>query len=108
MTATGTAPRIQIAEPHAAQQKILDAERRFNVVSCGRRFGKTRLALIRSLYPVLNGKPVAYFAPTYKMLKEFWREAVELYKPVITETSTSEHRFSVYGGGSFSMWSLDS
>jgi hypothetical protein len=108
MAAAKAKIQIRIEEPHAAQQAILDGEQRFNVVSCGRRFGKTRLALVRSLEPVLNGKPVAYFAPTYKMLKEFWREAVELYKPVITETSTSEHRFSVHGGGSFSMWSLDS
>jgi hypothetical protein len=99
---------IKVERPHKAQKVILDQERRFNVVSCGRRFGKTRLALIRSLAPCLDGKPVAYFAPTYKMLKEFWREAVELYKPIITETSTAEHRFSVVNGGSFSMWSLDS
>lgn len=99
---------IKVERPHQAQQEILNAEQRFNVVSCGRRFGKTRLALIRSLAPVLSGKPVAYFAPTYKMLKEFWREAVELYKPVIIETSTAEHRFSTVNGGSFSMWSLDS
>lgn len=99
---------IKVERPHKAQSAILNGERRFNVVSCGRRFGKTRLALIRSLAPLLDGKPVAYFAPTYKMLKEFWREAVELYKPIITETSTAEHRFSVINGGSFSMWSLDS
>lgn len=108
-----TATRSQIAcikvqRPHPAQKEILDAEQRFNVVSCGRRFGKTRMALIRSLKPVLSGSPVAYFAPTYKMLKDFWREAVELYKPAIIESSTSEHRFSTVNGGSFSMWSLDS
>ena len=108
MTATAKAIKIQISRPHPAQQEILDAEKRFNVVVCGRRFGKTRMALLRSLKPVLHGLPVAYFAPTYKMLTEFWREAVELYKPVITETSKAEHRFNVIGGGSFSMWSLDS
>ena len=108
MTAQPKTIKIRVEEPHPAQQQILDGEARFNVVSCGRRFGKTRLALIRSLYPVLNGLPVAYFAPTYKMLTEFWREAVELYKPVIVDTNKSEHRFSVIGGGSFSMWSLDS
>lgn len=109
MTATSKATAyIRAERPHAAQQEILKAEARFNVVSCGRRFGKTRLALIRSLQPVLSGEPVAYFAPTYKMLKEFWREAVELYKPIITDMSTAEHRFEVINGGSFSMWSLDS
>jgi hypothetical protein len=86
----------------------MDGERRFNVLACGRRFGKTRFALLRSLKPLLNGKPIAYFAPTYKMLTEFWRDAVEMYKPVIIETNKAEHQFRVIGGGSFSMWSLDS
>lgn len=97
-------------EPHPAQQEILDGEARFNVIACGRRFGKTRMALLRSLKPVLNGDPVAYFAPTYKMLTEFWRDAVELYKPVIIPggVNKAEHRFEVIGGGSFQMWSLDS
>lgn len=83
-------------------------EKRFNVLACGRRFGKTRFALLRSLRPLLSGNPVAYFAPTYKMLTEFWRDAVEMYKPVIVETNKAEHQFRVVGGGSFSMWSLDS
>lgn len=108
MTASATTIRIKVEEPHPNQQKILDGEGRFNVVSCGRRFGKTRLALIRSLHPVLNGMPVAYFTPTYKMLTEFWREAEQLYKPVIINTNKAEHRFDVLGGGSFQMWSLDS
>ena len=100
--------RLRIPRPHQAQQLVIEGERRFNVLSCGRRFGKTRFALLRSLRFVLNGKPVAYFAPTYKMLTEFWRDAIEMYKPVIIETNKAEHAFRVKGGGSFSMWSLDS
>jgi hypothetical protein len=110
MTQTAIQPiRIQVTEPHPAQAEIIRGRSRFNVFVCGRRFGKTRLALIRSLKPVIQKHlPVAYFAPTYKMLTEFWREAVELYKPVIIEMNKAEHRFSVIGGGSFQMWSLDS
>lgn len=108
MTATNNTIRLQVIKPHSAQRVVMQGEKRFNVLSCGRRFGKTRFALLRSLKPILNGKPVAYFAPTYKMLTEFWREAIELYKPVIAETNKAEHQFRVLGGGSFSMWSLDS
>jgi hypothetical protein len=108
MTATTKPIKISIDEPHRNQQKILDGGARFNVVACGRRFGKTRLALIRSLNTMLSGRPVAYFAPTYKMLTEFWREAVHLYQPIITDTNKAEHRFEIIGGGSFQMWSLDS
>lgn len=99
---------IDVPKKHPCQQQIFDNRRRFNVVSCGRRFGKTKFALLRARPVLCAALPVAYFAPTYKMLTEFWRECVELYKPMITEMNKSEHQFRVLGGGSFSMWSLDS
>lgn len=109
MTATRSqTASIKIARAHASQQKILNAEKRFNVVACGRRFGKTRMALLRSLPVILDGQPVAYFAPTYKMLTEFWRDAVAIYKEAIIDVNKAEHRFEIAGGGSFQMWSLDS
>lgn len=108
MTASNNTIRLKVSKPHPAQRAVMQGEKRFNVLACGRRFGKTRFALLRSLKPVLAGKPVAYFAPTYKMLTEFWRDAVEMYKPVIASINKAEHRFEVMGGGSFQMWSLDS
>jgi hypothetical protein len=108
MTATGKVVRLQVPKPHRAQEEILGRESRFNVIACGRRFGKTRLALLRSMPPLLNGKPVAYFAPVYKMMSEFWREAVELYEPITESTNKAEHQINLVTGGSFSMWSLDS
>lgn len=108
MTTANNTIRLQIPKPHPAQLQVMNAEKRFNVLACGRRFGKTRFGLLRSLKPVLNGKPIAYFAPTYKMLTEFWRDAVEMYKPVIVEVNKAEHSFRVMGGGLFQMWSLDS
>lgn len=87
---------------------ILRGARRFNVVSCGRRFGKSQLSLIRAIRPMLDGEPVAYFAPTYKMMTQYWREAENLYAPIITTRNKSEHRLDIVGGGSLQMWSLDS
>lgn len=86
----------------------MDGAGRFNVVCAGRRTGKTELALLRSLKYILAGKPVAYFCPTYKMLSNFFREAVDLYRPIITEMNKSEHRFTTVTGGSFDCWSMDS
>jgi hypothetical protein len=65
---------------HPGQQEIIDNAARFNVVDCGRRWGKTKLCEELLASPddetngALNGFPVAYFAPTYKMLMEVWRE----------------------------------
>lgn len=109
MTTTAKTPiRIHVPAPHEAQESVEAKRKRFNVLSCGRRFGKTRYALLRSLSPLMRGLPIAYFAPTYKMLTEFWREAIELYKPVIEEQNKSEHWFRTITGGTFNMWSLDS
>ncbi len=108
MTTNNNTLHLKAPAPHPAQQEILANKRRFNVVCAGRRTGKTRYGLIRSLKPILAGKPVAYFAPTYKMMSEFWREAVEMYKPVLQAVNKSEHHLTVLGGGTFSMWSLDS
>lgn len=99
---------VEIPNEHKYQREILKNRKRFNVVACGRRFGKTQLALIRSIDKMQEGVPIAYFAPTYKMLQEFWREAEQMYKPIITHTSKQDHRFEIVGGGSFQMWSLDS
>jgi hypothetical protein len=99
--------RLQIPKPHAAQKQILDNLRRFNVICAGRRTGKTQIALIRSLNFILKGQPVGWFSPTYKMMAESWRAAVDLYRPIITKANKSEHYFQTVTGGTFEMWSLD-
>lgn len=105
---TATSRIVKVHRPHRDQRTILKGARRFNVVVCGRRFGKTKLALIRSAFAVQKGLPVAYFAPVYKMMSDFWREAVEMYKPAISRENKAEHRIEFANGASFQMWSLDS
>jgi phage terminase large subunit len=59
-----------------AQQMIADAPFRFRVAICGRRFGKTHLA-IRELakYSRLPDQRVWYVAPTYRMAKQIvWKK----------------------------------
>lgn len=106
-TATNTI-RLRVTKPHAAQREIIRGAARFNVICAGRRTGKTKLSLIRALKPMLAGKPVAYFAPVYKMMTSYWREAETLFAPVIVAKNKAEHRLEVIGGGSLQMWSLDS
>lgn len=56
----------------------------------------------------LNGFPVAYFAPTYKMLMEVWRAMVVMCMPITANKSEVEKRIQLIGGGVIEMWSLDS
>lgn len=98
---------IRLPELHEAQQRIAYEARRFNVLACGRRWGKTAFGVERLVWPALDGFPVAYFSPTYKMLTEVWRTMQETLRPVTKRVSAQEHRLELITGGIVDMWSLD-
>ncbi len=92
---------------HAAQHQIHRERRRFNVVACGRRWGKSVLGIDEAIDPALDGYPVAYYSPTHKMLTEVWRETCGLLGPVIERKNSQDHRLELVTGGIVDMWSLD-
>src|SRR4026209_1130331 len=102
--------RIEIEVPalHSAQKKIVNEARRFNVLACGRRFGKTLLGIQLDIYPALDGYPVAWFSPTYKYLNDAWRDMARIVKPICRRVAVQEHRLDLITGGVIDMWSLDS
>lgn len=81
--------------------------RRFNVASCGRRIGKTTLGQDRCIGPLLEGKPVGWFSPTYKMLSDVWRSLASTLQPVTKRTNATEKQIELITGGVLDMWSLD-
>ena len=99
--------RLTLPTPHTAQQQIIREARRFNVLALGRRFGKTTLGVDRLVHPALQGYPVAWFAPTYKLLLEVWRECVRALEPVTSSKDTQQRRIELVTGGVVEMWSLD-
>jgi len=64
--------RIELPTPHANQEKILNADKRFIVVMCGRRFGKSELSQILIIKEALKGGQVAYITPTYGLAEVFF------------------------------------
>lgn len=100
--------RLRLRRLYPAQQEIARNARRFNVLACGRRWGKTTYGIERLITPALDGAPVAYFAPTYGMVTEVWREYVRLLRPVAGRMNASDHRIELVTGGVLDMWSLDS
>jgi phage FluMu gp28-like protein len=70
--------RIELPTPHINQKKILDAERRFVVVMCGRRFGKSELSQILIIKEALNGGQVAYITPTYGLAQVFFERLTKV------------------------------
>lgn len=86
---------------------MLNEAQRFNVLCCGRRWGKSTLGLYLAARAGLGGGPVAWFAPTYRMLSELWREANVRLGPAVEKRNASEYRLEMYGKGTLDFWSLD-
>jgi hypothetical protein len=101
-------PTISLPKPHATQARLLREARRYNVVALGRRAGKSTLAQhVLALRAVSESQPVGYFAPTYKLLAEFWREVRAVLAPVTSAKSEQDHRLELRTGGVLECWSLD-
>ncbi len=101
-------PTLQLPRPHPAQQRVIAGAKRFNVVCCGRRFGKTELGMDRLIHVALGGKPTGWFAPNYKLAAPVWRELQSRLYPVTRDCNQQEKRLELKGGGAVEMWSLDS
>src|SRR2546425_14231 len=100
--------KLRLTALHPAQLQVTQGAKRFNVVCCGRRWGKTVLGMDRLIHPALRGKAVAWFAPNYRLLADVWRELQATLQPVIAKLNQQERRLELHGGGVVEMWSLDS
>ena len=101
--------RLVLPRPHEAQQVILREAKRFNVLACGRRFGKTTLGGNLLSDPVLkDGLPCAWFAPTYRLLEEAYNDHKRIYQPVIRRAvQTPAPRIELITGAAIDYWTLD-
>jgi hypothetical protein len=97
---------IHLPKPYPVQRDILRQAARYNVLACGRRWGKSTIGKRKLIKPALAGFPVAYFFPTYKMMTELWRDVVLRCEPLIKLKSEQEHRLELITGGVIDMWSL--
>lgn len=98
---------LTLKRRHPNQEHIIQTARRFNVLKCGRRFGKTSLAEELVIDPALDGYPSAYYAPTYKDLSEFWWYVVNICRDVIVTKNEQLKQIRLITGGVIDMWSLD-
>lgn len=97
---------VTLPELHSAQAEIVDNLGRFNVVICGRRFGKTELLKEVIANDLLDGKRVAYFTPTYRMGSEVWRAVIAMFDGLIRHVDNGERRLELITGGVLECWSL--
>lgn len=105
--AARTGAAVELPALHPAQQTIEHDAQRFNVICCGRRFGKDVLGIDRLIRAALTKQPVAWFAPTYRMLADNWRVVRRALLDQAERINEQEKRIDLRGGGSIDMWSLD-
>lgn len=99
--------QIRLPKLHAAQYGVVKAARRFNVLCCGRRWGKSTLGEDRLVHPALTGKPVAWYAPTNKSLLESWERVKDKLRSVAVRSLEQQHSIELVTGGKVEMWSLE-
>lgn len=97
--------KIELPKLHESQLRLKTHSKRFNVFTCGRRFGKTIVGIDIVVNSLLKGEKWAWIAPSYKTLSEVWRLVVATVAPVTVSCNGAEHRLQLITGGIFEAWS---
>jgi phage terminase large subunit-like protein len=100
---------FRVPKRHPAQDEVVSGAKRFNVLVCGRRWGKTTLGLdvlLTEPNGALDGAPTAWFAPNSKLFDEVWWEAVRMLSPIAKRVNTEKNRIELITGGVLDFWTL--
>lgn len=92
-----------------AQRIIALDAHRFRVVCCGRRAGKTTLAILEIIGKAsgLNDGHICYIAPTFQQTRDIaWNELKKFAQPVILSTNEARLEIQIKNkyGGSSTIW----
>jgi len=84
--------KVTLPIPHSqGQQDILDAlnKKQFVTLLCGRRYGKSTIAIIWLLSGLLAGEECAFIAPTLDFSREFFDEVLQILPEELIEVNRS-------------------
>lgn len=98
---------INLQKPHYNQDLVLTGCKRFNVLKCGRRFGKSTLSIYLATRALINGQVCAYFAPTYKDSREWWKEITNRLHDITESKDETVKQITTITGGILDVWSFD-
>jgi phage terminase large subunit-like protein len=95
-------------ELHSAQFTIHNAAARFKVVSAGRRFGKTRLAVMECVSVANEGGRAWWVSPSYKTSEVGWRPLRQMARRIPgAEIKLVDKMVTLPGGGFVAVRSAD-
>jgi len=92
---------------HDSQREVYRSLARFSVLEIGRRWGKTTFGEQVALDDIISGRPVAWFAPSYKYLADPWRWFERTLGRVCSRVDKVERRMEFRTGGSLDFWTLE-
>jgi len=90
---------------HDGQALVESQRKRFNVLACGRRWGKTKFLTRAMAVTLLKGERYGYFAATYKLQTEVWQELQSRIGHV-AHFKKVENRVEFPNGGLIEFWTL--
>jgi hypothetical protein len=99
--------QVDLPALHPNQERVKTEAERYNVVNCGRRFGKTVLGIDLVCDVAIDGGRAGWFAPEYKLLAEAWRDLLAILEPIIESKDANEKRIELVTGGVVEAWSFD-
>ena len=100
---------VQLYTPHPGQVAIHESGARFKVVNCGRRFGKTLMAVNELLKFALEQREVLcwWVAPTYKQSKIAYRLMRKALASILSGKNEAEMRLELINGSVIECRSCD-
>lgn len=103
-------PTMTLVPPklHAGQLQVWRHPARFQVMACGRRFGKSRLGSLMCISTAAHGKRAWWIAPSYPMAAIGWRmlKRLALQIPGVA-VREMDRMITLPGGGSVQVRSAD-
>lgn len=100
---------MKLRIPHTGGQRaIYKHPARFQVVVCGRRWGKTELGKTLAMRELTEDKKhVAWVSPTAKMSGEVWREFLLGLSPIADWISVQEKTIILNNGSKITFWTAE-
>lgn len=92
---------------HRSQLSVFRSLSRFNVLEIGRRWGKTTFGIQLAIDAAIDGRVVAWFAPSYKYLAEPMRDFEKILRPLVSRIDRVEKRMELRTRGSIDFWTLE-
>jgi hypothetical protein len=98
---------ITLPTLHPGQEAAYLMPGRFKVIRCGRRWGKTAMAITIGADGAARGENIGYFAPDYKIQSEAFTELEEVLHPIKRSSSKVEGIIRTRSKGRIDFWTLE-